>query len=99
MSDFGLLSSRLRGGGAREKLSQISWSLVFWVSCIFAFGFAMLYSAANGRMMPWAEPQLARFIIGLCILVGVAMVDIRILMRYAYVFYFLVLVLLVLVEA
>jgi rod shape determining protein RodA len=98
---FGFGSSRFRRGdmSPREKIWQMSWSLVFWISCIFAFGFAMLYSAANGHMMPWAEPQLARFIIGVGILVGVAMIDIRVLMRYAYVFYFLVLLLLVAVEA
>ncbi|TAK98846.1 MAG: rod shape-determining protein RodA [Rhodospirillaceae bacterium] len=94
------MSSRLRRGemSFHEKLWQMSWSLVFWIACIFAIGFAMLYSAANGSVMPWAEPQLARFIVGLGILVGVAMIDIRILMRYAYVFYFAVMLLLIVVE-
>ena len=78
-----------------EKIWQISWSLVFWVACIFAFGFAMLYSAANGHLMPWAEPQLARFLVGIGIVLGVAVIDIRILLRYAYVFYAAVFVLLV----
>jgi rod shape determining protein RodA len=98
---LGFVSSRLRRGdmSLREKLWQINWSLVFWISAIFAFGFAMLYSAANGKFMPWAEPQLARFIIGFAMLVGVALIDIRVLMRYAYVFYVVVILLLVGVEA
>jgi rod shape determining protein RodA len=101
MSDLGFLSSRLRRGdmSAREKLFQISWSLVFWLACTFAFGFAELYSAANGHLLPWAEPELARFIVGIGILAGVAVIDIRFLMRYAYVFYVVVLILLVGVEA
>jgi rod shape determining protein RodA len=100
MSDFGFMSSRFRRGDMsfREKLWQMSWSLVFWVSCLFLIGFAMLYSAAGGKLMPWAEPQLARFVIGLGMLIGIAMIDIRILMRYAYVFYGVVLILLMIVE-
>ncbi len=99
MSDIGF-SSRLRRGDmiAPEKVFQVSWSLIFWLVCIFAFGFATLYSAANGKLMPWAEPQLARFIIGLGLLLGVAVIDIRFLMRYAYVIWVLVLVLLIGVE-
>jgi len=100
MRDFGFASSRLRRGdmSMREKVWQISWSLVFWISCIFFVGFAMLYSAANGKFMPWAEPQLMRFIVGMAMLIGVAVIDIRVLMRYAYVFYFVVIVLLVIVD-
>jgi rod shape determining protein RodA len=100
MSELGF-GTRLRRGDmrAQEKLWQISWSMVLWLACIFAFGFATLYSAAGGRLMPWAEPQLARFVIGIGLLAGVAVVDIRIVMRYAYLFYTLVLLLLVGVEA
>ena len=96
MSELGF-SSRLRRGDttAHEKLFQISWSLVLWITIIFAFGFATLYSAANGRVQPWAEPQLMRFIVGIGLMLGVAVLDIRLLMRYAYVIWFLVLVLLI----
>ncbi len=101
MRDLGFMSSRLRRGdmSMHEKLWQISWSLVLWITCIFAFGFAMLYSAANGKFMPWAEPQLGRFIIGMAMLIGVALIDIRSLMRYAYIFYAIVMILLIGVEA
>ncbi len=100
MSDIGFLSARLRRGdmSATEKLLQVSWSFVFWLCCIAAFGFAMLYSAANGSMQPWAMPQLARFGIGLLLLIGVALIDVRLVMRYSYVFYALVMVLLVVVD-
>jgi len=100
MSDIGFLTARLRRGdmSAGEKLWQISWSFVFWLCAIAAFGFAMLYSAANGSWEPWALPQMARFAVGLGLLVCVALIDIRIVMRYAYAFYFVVLVLLVAVD-
>ncbi len=100
MSEIGF-SARLRRGdmSAPEKIVQISWSMVLWLSCIFAFGFATLYSAANGHLMPWAEPQLVRFIVGIGLMVAVAVIDIRFMMRYAYVIWGLVLVLLIGVEA
>lgn len=100
MSDLGFMSARLRRGDMTpgEKLWQMSWSLMFWLCCIFAFGFAMLYSAANGSMNPWAGPQLMRFIVGLGMLTAIAIVDVRLILRYAYVFYALVFVLLVVVE-
>ena len=44
-----------------QKLWQISWSLVFLLMILAAIGFAMLYSAANGRLDPWASRQMARF--------------------------------------
>ena len=100
MSDIGFMSARLRRGDmtAAERLWQMSWSLIFWVCCIFAFGLAMLYSAAGGNLQPWAGPQLARFAVGLVMLLTVAVIDVRLLLRYAYVFYAVVFVLLVVVE-
>ncbi|MBX7199921.1 MAG: rod shape-determining protein RodA [Rhodospirillaceae bacterium] len=99
MSD-GFYNARLRRGdmAPTEKLFQLSWSLLFWVCCIFAFGFAMLYSAGGGSLQPWAGPQLVKFIVGVGVVLVVAMVDIRILLQYAYVFYGLVLILLVVVD-
>ena len=100
MTDFSFMSARLRRGDMTpsEKLWQMSWSLIFWICCIFAFGLAMLYSAANGAWQPWAWPQLARFLVGLGMLTAVAVIDVRLLLRYAYVFYGVVLVLLMIVE-
>ena len=97
MSDTGFFTARLRRGDmtATEKLWHVSWSLLVWVSLIFAFGFAMLYSAGNGHFQPWAAPQLVRFVVGIGIVLGVAVIDIRILLRYAYIFYIAVFVLLV----
>ncbi|MCA0201290.1 MAG: rod shape-determining protein RodA [Proteobacteria bacterium] len=100
MSDIGSSSARLRRGDMSpvEKIWQMSWSLLFIVGCIFAFGFAMLYSAAGGNLEPWAGPQLARFIFGIGVVTIVAVTDVRIIMRFSYLFYFVVLLMLIAVD-
>jgi rod shape determining protein RodA len=100
MTELGFDSARLRRGdmSPMEKIWQMSWSLLFWVTCVFAFGFAMLYSAAGGSLTPWAGPQLARFAFGLGVVTFVAVVDVRLIMRFSYAFYFVVLLLLIAVD-
>jgi len=82
----------------REKLWQINWSLIALLTAIAGIGFATLYSAAQGSLEPWALKQMIRFMLGLAILIGVALVDLRVWMRYAYGLYAIAAVLLVLVE-
>jgi rod shape determining protein RodA len=81
-----------------DKIWQINWSLVLLATMIAGIGFAMLYSAANGSMEPWASRQMVRFAGGLVLMLGVALVDLRIWFRYAYLFYFVTLALLLAVE-
>lgn len=80
------------------KLQQINWGLILLLTLIASVGFAMLYSAANGSWTPWAMRQAIRFGVGLVITLGIALVDLRFLMRWAYAFYFLSLGLLGVVE-
>ena len=54
----------------REKLSQISWSLIFWLSIIVTIGVFMLYSAANASLEPWAIQQAGRFLVCLLMLIS-----------------------------
>jgi len=77
-----------------EKLWQINWSLALLVTLVAVIGFAMLYSAANGSWDPWAMRQLMRFGVGLLLMIGAALVDIRYWMRLAYPIYFVALALL-----
>ena len=81
-----------------QKLWQINWALVLLICVTAAIGIAMLYSAANGNWDPWASRQVLRFGISLGILICIAVVDIRIWMRYAYAAYFGLIVLLLAVE-
>ena len=80
-----------------EKLHQVTWSMLFFVVLIGAFGFAMLYSAAHS-IDPWAMRQGIRFLFGLVILVAVSLVDIRVYLRYAYAIYGFAFVLLIFVD-
>jgi rod shape determining protein RodA len=81
-----------------QKLWHFSWFFLLLICLIAGVGFGMLYSAANGAWDPWASRQAMRFGIGVVLLLGIALTDIRIWMRYAYVLYFLVLSLLIGVE-
>jgi len=84
--------------GAWEKLRRINWGMLLIISAIAGFGFAMLYSAANGSADPWMSRQAARFAIGLALLVAVALVDFRFWLRNAYLLYAIAVLLLIFVE-
>ncbi len=81
-----------------EKIWHISWSMVLLICLVAMIGFAMLFSASNGSLDPWAERQMVRFGIGLGLLIIVALIDLRFWMRYAYLIYGLALALLISVE-
>jgi len=81
-----------------RKTLQINWGLILLVTATAAIGVAMLYSAANGSWNPWATRQIARYAVGLVILITVALVDIRFWWRYSYLLYAALLALLVAVE-
>ena len=70
-----------------EKIRQLNWGMAFLIALIAAIGFAALYSAAGGRMDPWAGKHLIRFGVCFLIMLAVALTDIRIWLRFAYVFY------------
>ncbi len=81
-----------------QKIWSINWGMVLLVVMIFSVGFAMLFSAGNGNIDPWASRQAVRFGGGLLIMLVVALIDIRLWFRYAYALYFIALFLLVAVE-
>jgi rod shape determining protein RodA len=81
-----------------ERVAQINWPLVALVVIIAGFGFAMLYSAANGSVEPWASRQAARFAAALAVMLAIAVVDLRFWMRWAYTIYAGALALLIAVE-
>jgi len=81
-----------------QKIGNISWVLVVLVAMIAGFGIAVLYSAADGHMHPWAEKQLARFLVALVPMVAAALVDVRHWYRFAYWAYGVALLLVVAVD-
>ncbi|HBF99529.1 MAG TPA: hypothetical protein DDW95_13340, partial [Alphaproteobacteria bacterium] len=80
-----------------RKLIELNWPLVILLAAIAGVGGAMLYSAAGG-WEPWSARHLTRFGLGLILMLGVAVLDIRIWMRLAYPIYWLSLALIVWVE-
>ncbi len=81
-----------------RKLRQLNWGLIALISMIAAVGFAMLYSAGNGNWNPWAYRQMIRYGVGLSLAVSIALLDLRLLMRWSYVAYGVVLAMLTAVE-
>ncbi|MBX7146851.1 MAG: rod shape-determining protein RodA [Alphaproteobacteria bacterium] len=81
--------------GIREKLRNLHWGLIFTIIAITSIGIVMLYSASGGSFEPWANKQIIRFGIGLLIMLGIALIDLRLLLKHAYSFYILALILLV----
>ncbi len=84
--------------GLGRKLLGLNWGLVALLALTACIGFAMLYSAANGSLEPWAIRQMMRFGVGLALMVVIALIDIRFWMRWAYLIYLGALVLLIGVE-
>ena len=92
------LGSRRLDLSLGKKLWDINWGLVVLIVMIASVGFAMLYSAAGGNFDPWASRQMLRFGGGLVVMLLLALVDIRIWLRYAYAFYLVAFALLLAVE-
>ena len=81
-----------------DKVRGLQWGLVLLVALISGIGFAMLYSAANGHLQPWASRQMTRFAIALVPMVAAALVSIRHWYRGAYWIYGAALLLVVAVD-
>src|SRR6266702_99683 len=81
-----------------DKVRGIQWGLVLLIAAIAGIGFAMLYSAANGNLQPWASRQMTRFAIALVPMIAAGLIDIRYWFRGAYWIYGIALLLVVAVD-
>jgi rod shape determining protein RodA len=81
-----------------SALRHIPVQIIALITVISFIGIAMLYSAANGHMEPWAIKQFARFCLGFVLMIMIAITDMRSWMSSAYIIYGVSLFLLVLVE-
>ncbi|MBM84610.1 MAG: rod shape-determining protein RodA [Rhodospirillaceae bacterium] len=81
-----------------RKITQLNWGLIALVTTLAGVGCAMLYSAANGEWSPWAYRHVIRYAMALLLAIGLALVDLRLLMRWSYAIYGLALGLLASVE-
>ncbi len=81
-----------------DKVRGIQWGLVLLIAAIAGIGFAMLYSAANGNLQPWASRQMTRFAIALVPMIAAGLIDVRYWFRGAYWIYGASLVLIIAVD-
>ena len=81
------------------KFSEIDWFFCLVLSLIAGVGGLMLFSIAGSSWMPWALPHLVRY--GLCfaLMIGLALIDLRVWFALAYPIYAVGLLLLVAVAA
>ncbi|MGH7103493.1 MAG: rod shape-determining protein RodA [Acetobacteraceae bacterium] len=79
-----------------RKIARINWFFVLLVIILGGVGALSLYSA-TGTFDPYAKRQLLRFAVGFALMLGIALVDIRIIARLAWPLYAISLVLLVMV--
>ncbi|MEY8095905.1 rod shape-determining protein RodA [Falsihalocynthiibacter sp. S25ZX9] len=81
-----------------RKILYFNWPLLLLLATVCCVGFMMLYSVAGGSMLPWAEPQIKRFGLGIVLMFAIAMTPIWFWRNIATVAYIGTLVLLVVVD-
>lgn len=81
-----------------DKLRLMNWGLVGLIAMIGLIGVVLLYSAGGKSWEPWAAAQLSRFLVGFCLMLLIALVDIRFWLRAAFPLYALMFLLLIVVE-
>src|SRR5260370_30001636 len=89
-SDFGRPELALA-----DKVRAIQWGLVLLIAAIAGIGFAMLYSAANGNLQPWAGRQMTRFAIALVPMIAAGLIGVRYWVPSAYWIYAVALLLVI----
>jgi rod shape determining protein RodA len=82
-----------------EPLRQLPWGVLAPLGLLTLFGSAVLYSAAGGKMMPWALVHMVHFALFLGLAIAVSRLPRERFRQAAYPFYGVLVVLLVLVEA
>lgn len=81
-----------------SKLYEINWLLVTFIYLLGMIGVAMIYAATDGVWMSGAAQHLARMVVSGGLLVGVALVDVKVWYNLSYPIYAFALVLLLLVD-
>jgi len=91
------LLTESRGAGLVSKLWRVPWLFVLLLGGVAAIGYVALWTAGSGNPDAYAQKHALRFGFCLVIMLSIAFIDIRIILRFAWVGYALALALLVLV--
>lgn len=81
-----------------QKVINLNWGLMALISLIAMIGFVALYSAAAGNFEPWASKQIFRFALFFVMMIGIALIDIRVWYKLSYPLFGIGFILLVVVE-
>jgi rod shape determining protein RodA len=66
------------------KVLQVNWLYVLLLCALAGVGYTALYSAAGGSPEPYATRHAMRFAIGVVIMLGIGLVDIRVIAKLAW---------------
>ena len=77
-----------------DKIFGFNYLYLLFICIVVGLGITVLYSVGNGHFYPWAFKQTIRFLVSLVFLYGIALINLRVLMKYAYIVYGITLVLL-----
>ena len=95
-------ASAISRPGERDRTSrrfaEIDWTFAAMLTLIAGMGALMLFSIANSSWEPWAAKHLIRYGVCFALMVGLALIDLRVWFRISYVVYGFALLLLVAVE-
>jgi rod shape determining protein RodA len=91
------LLTESRGAGLVSKLWRVPWLFVLLLGGVAAIGYVALWTAGSGNPDAYAQKHALRFGFCLVIMLSIAFIDIRIILRFAWVGYAVALGLLVLV--
>jgi len=78
---------RESGAGVLDKLWRIPWLFVLLLGAVAAVGYVALYSAGGGAPEPYAQRHALRFGFGLVMMLSIAMIDVRFILRLSWVAY------------
>ena len=73
--------------GLTAKFLRISWLYIMLLCGLAGVGYVALYSAAGGAPEPYASKHLIRFGLGLTLMIGIALIDIRFIARMSWLAY------------
>ena len=81
-----------------SNLYNLNYLFIFIITLLTVIGIFALYSAADGSFYPWAIRHSIRYSIFFILMLIIALIDLKLIFKYAYIFFIITLLLLFSVE-
>ncbi len=81
-----------------NNIFNLNLLFIFIITLVVLIGILALYSAADGSFYPWAIRHSIRYCIFFLLMIFIALLDLKLIYRYAYIFFLITLLLLLSVE-